>query len=63
MEIDSNSVVNSDEALAMLDKLRVFFEENDAENEVLRNATSLTKKAKKMRIESKKQKNITYFFK
>ena len=55
MEIDSNSVVNSDEALAMLDKLRVFFEE--------RNATSLTKKAKKMRTESKKQKNITYFFK
>ena len=63
MEIDSNSVVNSDEALAMLDKLRVFFEENEAENEVLRNATSLTKKAKKMRTESNKQKNITYFFK
>ena len=57
------SAVNSGEALAMLDKLQVFFEENDAENEVLRSVTSLTKKVEKMRIESKKQKNITDFFK
>ena len=63
MEIDSKSAVNSGEALAMLDKLQVFFEENDAENEVLRSVTSLTKKVEKMRIESKKQKNITDFFK
>ena len=62
MEIDSKSAVNSGEALAMLDKLQVFFEENDAENEVLRSVTSLTKKVEKMRIESKKQKNITDFF-
>ena len=36
MEINSKSAVNSGEALAMLDKLQVFFEENGAENEVLR---------------------------
>ena len=35
MEIDSKSAVNSGEALAMLDKLQVFLEENDAENNVL----------------------------
>ena len=63
MEIDSKYTVNSSEALAMLDKLQVFFEENDAENEVLRSVTSLTKKVEKMRKESKKQKNITDFFK
>ena len=49
MEIDSKSAVNSGEALAMLDKLQVFFEENDAENEVLRSVTSLTKKVEKIR--------------
>ena len=31
-EIHSKSALNSGEALAMLDKLQVFFEENDAEN-------------------------------
>ena len=63
MEIDSKSTMNSGEALAMLDKLQVFFEENNAENEVLRRVTSITKEVEKMRIESKKQKNITDFFK
>ena len=63
MEIDSKSAVDSGEALAMLDKLQVLFEENDAENEVLRSLTSLTKKVEKMRIESKKQKSTTDFFK
>ena len=43
-------------ASAMLCKLQVFFEENDAQNEVLR------KKVEKMRIESKRQKNIFDFF-
>ena len=62
MEIDSTSAVNSGEALTMLDKLQVFFEENNAKNEVLGSVTSLTKKVEKMRIESKKQKNITDFF-
>ena len=61
MEIDSKSAVNSGDALAMLDKLQVFFEENDAENKVLRSVSSLTKKVEKMRIESKKQKNIADF--
>ena len=63
MEIDSKSAGDSGEALAMLDKLQVLFEENDAENEVLRGLTSLTKKVEEMRIESKKQKSITDFFK
>ena len=63
MEIDSKSAVSSDEALAMLDRLLVFYEENDAENEILRSVTSLMKKVEKMRIESRKQKNITDFFK
>ena len=63
MEIDSKSAVNSDDSLAMLDKSQVFFEENHAENEVLRSVTSLKKKVEKIRIESKKQKNITDFFK
>ena len=63
MEIDSKSAVDSGEALAMLDKLQVFFEENDAENEVLRSLNSLMKKVEKMRIESKKQISITDFFK
>ena len=40
MEIDSKSAVDSGEALAMLDKLQVLFEENDAENEVLRSLTN-----------------------
>ena len=55
--------MNSGEALVTHDKLQVLFEKNDADNEVLRNVTSLTKKVEKMRIESKKQKNITDFFK
>ena len=63
MEMDSKSAVNAGEALAMLDQLQVFFEENDAENDVLRSVTSLTKKVEKMRIESKKRKNITDIFK
>ena len=48
MEIDSKSAVNSGEALTMLDKLQVFFEENDAEDEVLRSVTSLTKKVEQI---------------
>ena len=63
MKIDSKSAVNSGEALAMLDRLQVVFEENDAENKVLRSVTSLTKKLEKMRTESRKQKSITDFFK
>ena len=63
MEIDSKSAVNSGEALAMLYKLQVFFEENDAENEFLRRVTSLTKKVERVGIESKKQKIVTDFFK
>ena len=47
MKIDSKSAVNSGEDLAMLDKLQVFFEGNDTENEVLQNVTSLTKKVEK----------------
>ena len=62
MEIDSKSAVDSGEALATLGKLQVLFEENDAENEVLRSLTSLTKKVEEMRIESKKQKSITDSF-
>ena len=55
--------MNSGEALAILDKLQVFFEENNLRNEVWRSVPSLTKKVEKMRIESKKQKNITDIFK
>ena len=47
----------------MLNKLQVLFEENDAENEGLQCVTSLTEKVEKLRIESKKQKNSTNFFK
>ena len=47
MEIDSASAVNSSEVLAMLDKLQVFFEENNVENEVLRSVTLLTEKVEK----------------
>ena len=61
LEINSKPAVNSGEALAMLDKLQLFFEENDAENEILRTVVSLTKKVEKMRIQSKKQKTINDF--
>ena len=44
MEINSKLAVNSGEALAMLHNLQLLFEENDAENEVLRSVVSLTKK-------------------
>ena len=47
MEIDSTSAMNSSEVLAMLDKLQVFFEENNVENEVLRIVTLLTEKVEK----------------
>ena len=47
MKIDSASAVNSSEVLAMLDKLQVFFEENNVENEVLRSVTLLTEKVEK----------------
>ena len=47
----------------MLDKLQLSFEENDAENEVLRSVGSLAKKVEKMRIKSKTQKTISDFFK
>ena len=66
MEIDSKLAVNSGEALTMLDKLQVFFEENDAEDEVLRSVTSLTKKVEQIQetkiVESKKQKKYHCFF-
>ena len=62
MEIDSKPAVNSGEALAMLDKLQLFFEENDTENKVLRSAFSL-KKVEKIQIKSKKQKTICDFLK
>ena len=66
MEIDSKLAVNSGEALTMLDKLQVFFEENDAEDEVLRSVTSLTKKVEEIQetkiVESKKQKKYHCFF-
>ena len=55
--------MNSGEASAILDKLQVFFEENNLWNEVWRSVPSLTKKVEKMRIESKKQKNITDIYK
>ena len=63
MEINWKSAVNSGEVLAILDKLQVFFEENNLRNEVWRSVSSLTKKVEKMRIESKEQKNITDIFK
>ena len=63
MEVASKSALNLGEALAMLDKLQVFFENDDAENKVLLSVISLTKKVGKMRTEFKKQKNITDFFK
>ena len=47
MEIDSTSAVNSSDVLAMLDKLQVFFEESNVENEVLRSVTLLTEKVEK----------------
>ena len=62
MKINSKPAVNSGEALTMLDKLQLFFKENDAENEVLRRVVSLTKKVEKMRIKSKKEKIISDFF-
>ena len=62
MEIDSKLAVNSGEALAMLYKLQVFFEENDAENEVLQSVTSLTKKVEKMLTKSKNLKKISLIF-
>ena len=47
----------------MLDKLQVFFEMNDAENDVLRSVASLVNKVEKMRINSKKQKtDYKWFF-
>ena len=63
MEIDSKSALDLGEALAMLDKLQVFFKKHDAENKVLLSVISLTKKVEKMRTEFKKQKDITDFFK
>ena len=54
MEINPKAAVNSGEALEMLDKLQLFFEENDAESEFLRSVVSLTKNVQKMRrIKSK----------
>ena len=61
MQRKSESAVNSGEALEMLDKLQFFFEENGAENEVLRSVASLTKKVEKMRIEFKTQKKSLIF--
>ena len=62
MEIDAEPAINSGEALEMLDKLQVFFEMNDAENDVLCSVASLPNKVEKMRINSKKQKTISDFF-
>ena len=47
IEINSKPAVNSGEHLATLDELQIFFEENNAENEVLVSVVSLTKKSKK----------------
>ena len=58
MEIDSKSAVNLGKALAMLDKLQVFFEENDAENQVLLSVTSLTKMVEKLRIQLRNKQNL-----
>ena len=46
IDIKSKPAVNSGEPLAMLDKLQLFFEENDTENEVILSVVSLTKKVK-----------------
>ena len=62
MEINSKPAVNSGEALAMFDQLQLFFEKNNAENEVLQSFASLTKKVEKMIIKSKKQKTISDLF-
>ena len=61
MEIDSKSAVNLGKALAMLDKLQVFFEENDAENQVLRSVTSLTKMVEKLRIQLRNKQNLNKY--
>ena len=47
MEINSKPAVNSGETLAMFDKLKLFFEENDVENELLPSVVWLTKKSRK----------------
>ena len=47
--------------MIILDKLQLFFEENDGENKVLRSVVSLTKIVEKMLIKSKKRKAISDF--
>ena len=44
------------EALAMLDKLQLSFEENDADKEVLQSVLSLTKKSGKCESNQRKKK-------
>ena len=69
--IGSNTVIHFwciffKQAWTFSSALSIFFfihEENDAGNEVLQSVVSLTKKVKKMRIKSKKQKTISDFFK
>ena len=62
MEIESKSAVNSGEALAMLDKLQVFFEENDADNEVLQSVTSLRNKVWEQWEYNLRNKKYYWFF-
>ena len=62
LDSEPTAAVTSEEALQMLDKLQLFFENNGSEIEVLNSVTSLTKTVEKIHIESKKQKKITDFF-
>ena len=62
LDSEPTAAVTSEEALQMLDKMQLFFENNGSEIEVLNSVTSLTKTVEKIHIESKKQKKITDFF-
>ena len=55
VEINSKPAVNSGKALAMLDNLQLFFEENHAGNKVLRSIVSLTKKSRKSESNQRKK--------
>ena len=61
MEIYSKLVANSGKALAMLDNLQVFFEENDAYDEFLWSVTSLMKRVKKWEYNLKNKKMSLIF--
>ena len=61
MEINSKSAVNSGKALAMLENLQIFFEENDAYDEFLWSVTSLMKRVKKWEYNLKSKKMSLIF--